>query len=449
MNEPLVSIIIPVYNGENYLREAIDSAIAQTYSNIEIIVVNDGSNDDGATEKIALSYQDRIRYFNKENGGVATALNLAIQKMEGTYFSWLSHDDMYYPNKIERQMQALYESGNMQWVVQSDYDLLQQNSQLVTTVSHNNTYSMDQLTNSVFSVLQGLVHGCTLLIHKSHFERVGVFDESLISTQDYDLWFRILRNQRSIYIKEPLIIARLHNEQGTHTIISHNPERENLHINFIDNLTQEEMSSMYGSPYNFYHRMCCFFKGGNMNQSYSYANQKFQEANIPENISEQIVKLESYIQEISGNADRICIFCAGEYGIRLYQELRSKLISIDCFSDNNPDKWGYLFDNITCVPPKELEEYKERTLVIVATRTPDEIVDQLRSLDFPYVVTKQEIDGVLFGVQPVKWVTSTNGLDFSSEEAKSLIEFFNQTIFDLCKYYEARLSKAKYLGGLN
>lgn len=84
--DPLVSIIIPVYNGSNYMREAIDSALAQTYSNIEIIVVNDGSNDDGETRNIALSYGDKIRYFEKENGGVSTALNLGIKNMGGIFF---------------------------------------------------------------------------------------------------------------------------------------------------------------------------------------------------------------------------------------------------------------------------------------------------------------------------------------------------------------------------
>ena len=79
---PLVSIVIPFYNGENFLREAIDSALAQTYKNIEVIVVNDGSRDEGKTREIALSYGDRIRYFEKQNGGCATALNHGIAQLK-------------------------------------------------------------------------------------------------------------------------------------------------------------------------------------------------------------------------------------------------------------------------------------------------------------------------------------------------------------------------------
>ena len=110
---PLVSIVVPVYNGTNYVRQAIDSALAQTYSNIEIIVVNDGSTDDGETERVVRAYGDKVRYFNKSNGGVSSALNLGIHEMKGEYFSWLSHDDEYYPQKIEQQMNLLseYETG--------------------------------------------------------------------------------------------------------------------------------------------------------------------------------------------------------------------------------------------------------------------------------------------------------------------------------------------------
>ena len=76
---PLVSIVIPVYNGSDFLVEAIESAINQTYKNIEVLVVNDGSNDNNATEKICKSFGEKVRCFYKENGGVATALNLGIK----------------------------------------------------------------------------------------------------------------------------------------------------------------------------------------------------------------------------------------------------------------------------------------------------------------------------------------------------------------------------------
>ena len=102
---PKVSIVIPVYNGERYVRYAIDSALAQTYDNIEIIVVNDGSTD--KTDEIVKSYGNKVRYIKKKNGGVSSALNMAIEKMKGEYFSWLSHDDTYEPTKIEDEIDYL------------------------------------------------------------------------------------------------------------------------------------------------------------------------------------------------------------------------------------------------------------------------------------------------------------------------------------------------------
>lgn len=102
--KPKVSIVIPAYNASNFLEQAIDSALAQTYSNFEIIVVNDGSEDDGATAKVAEKYSGKIRYIEKQNGGSSSALNVGIQNMNGEWFSWLSHDDLYEPDKLEKQI---------------------------------------------------------------------------------------------------------------------------------------------------------------------------------------------------------------------------------------------------------------------------------------------------------------------------------------------------------
>ena len=107
MYSPKISIVIPAYNASNYLAQAIDSALAQTYPNTEILVINDGSRDDGATETVALSYGEKIRYFSKENGGSSSALNMGIANMTGEWFSWLSHDDLYVPHKLEKQIQYI------------------------------------------------------------------------------------------------------------------------------------------------------------------------------------------------------------------------------------------------------------------------------------------------------------------------------------------------------
>ncbi|MFD0673620.1 glycosyltransferase [Cohnella sp. GCM10027633] len=398
---PLVSIVIPVYNGSNYLREAINSALAQTYENIEVLVVNDGSRDDGATENIARSYGDRIRYLYKENGGVATALNLGIQLMQGEYFSWLSHDDIYVPNKIEMAIAALLRDGDVTRLVFSEYELLNVDSGVSSPVRLGATYSEQQLTNGVFPVIQHLIHGCDVLVHRSHFTRVGIFNEELRTTQDYDLWFRMFRFQKALFIPEPLVISRLHPEQGSKTINRFELERSELHIGFMNRLTEQEMVSMYGSPYNYYYQLSCFFKGSGLQMAYELANERFQAAVIPDILDVQLEQFREKIERFSeGKARRLCIFGTGNYGLRLLQELQGRRVQVDCFSDNNPNKWGQKYDEVECVAPKVLEEQKETTLILVAARTPAEMIEQLTSAGFPYVHTKQELDEIFIQTPP-------------------------------------------------
>ena len=149
-----------------------------------------------------------------------------------------------------------------------------------------------------------------------------------------------------------------------------------------------------------------------MNESYILANQKLLKTDVPLTLTEQLSGLQMYIKELSnGKADQICIFGAGEYGTRLYEDLRGKLISVHYFSDNDPLKWGHLFHHINCISPSQLKEEKERMLVIVATRSPTIIVSELTSKGFPYVTTKQEVDRVLINVSPAKWTTTMDNIN--------------------------------------
>lgn len=247
MFHPKVSIVIPVYNGANYMREAIDSALAQTYDNIEVLVINDGSQDEGATDTIACSYGEKIRYFYKENGGVATALNFGIEKMEGEYFSWLSHDDKYKPNKVENQIDHLQTLEN-DTILYGGYELMDENSQIYASVNHSELYPKEKLDVSLFPVLRGLANGCTMLIHKSHFDRVGVFDLALPTTQDYELWFNMFRDAKIRYFSDINVIMRQHKQQGSKAIDGHIEECNILWISFIKRLTVEEMCQMEETP---------------------------------------------------------------------------------------------------------------------------------------------------------------------------------------------------------
>ena len=244
---PLVSIIIPVYNGSNYMKEAIDSALSQTYEHIEIIVVNDGSIDD--TEKIAKSYGDKIRYFSKENGGVASALNLAIKEAKGEYISWLSHDDVYYPNKVLTQIGILSSIEDKNTILLSDIEMINSKSEITGKRVLSELYPKKRINNSLFLLLNGMVHGCTLLIKRSIFFEFNLFDESLMTVQDYSLWFNIFKKYKTYYVDKILIQSREHPDRG-HNTLMHNTQNEQIFLwnKMVLGLTIKEVADIIGVP---------------------------------------------------------------------------------------------------------------------------------------------------------------------------------------------------------
>lgn len=247
-----MSIIIPVYNGANYLSEAIDSALTQAYPNIEVLVVNDGSTDQGKTERIATSYGDKIRYFYKENGGVASALNYGIRAMTGEYFSWLSHDDIYMNNKISKALESLAQLEDKKRVVCCAYEVVDENRKFLYEINPVKEYGADKLEIPLFPVFRCCINGCGLLIHKSHFERVGTFNEKLLTTQDYDFWFRLLRGEQLHFIDDICFYSRSHEAQGSRQLFDKHIEECNaLWIRLFKSLTLFEKCAIGGNEYDF------------------------------------------------------------------------------------------------------------------------------------------------------------------------------------------------------
>ena len=259
---PLVSIIIPVYNGSNYMKEAIDSALVQTYKNIEVIIVNDGSTDN--TDEIARSYGDKIRYFKKENGGVATALNLAIENANGEYISWLSHDDIYFENKIEAQIKELEKLEDKNTILYSYWIGLYEPSKDMISCKFQNESNKNKLDNTLYPVLFGLVHGCTLLIPKICFEKIGYFDTALRTKQDTAFWYKLFPKFNVHFMPQELVKYRFHAQQDSE-VLKHIDREENLQFfgNIIETISNDEIDKMYNSRMEFWFEFFERFNFGN------------------------------------------------------------------------------------------------------------------------------------------------------------------------------------------
>lgn len=303
MSDPKVSIVIPVYNGADYLGDAIESALAQTYSNLEIIVVNDGSRDAGATEAIAKAYGDKIRYIFQPNGGVAKALNTGIEHMRGDYFSWLSHDDMYMPEKVAQEVALVRTQADATTIVAEGIQVVDAAGKYLYTVDLYDRYSEEELSRPLFALLRGGINGCAMLIHRSHFARVGLFDTTLPTTQDFDLWFRMLRGQRLCYAHSANTLSRAHAAQGSKARLeAHIEECDALWIRMMENLTDAERVQLDGSPRQFYENQWAFLqeKTGYA-RAMGYAWRKAMD-----------YRLEEYAQ--APTQKRLGALC-GEYGI--------------------------------------------------------------------------------------------------------------------------------------
>lgn len=286
---PKVSIIIPIYNGANYMREAIDSALNQTYNNIEIIVVNDGSSDN--TEEIALSYGKSIKYYKKENGGVSTALNLALTKMTGDFFSWLSHDDVYLPEKIETQINYLTNNYGFDsnTILYSNYFIIDEKS----IIKYEKVLNNDELIKKPeYSLLRNAINGITLLIPKKAFDECGNFSIDLKCTQDYELWFRMMDKYNFIHIPYTLAKTRVHSGQETNTNPKVITEGNPLWIKMMDSVPDKRKKLLEGSVYNYYYEMACFLGKTPYIESLKYCIEKLHklDPNINITLSDFILK---------------------------------------------------------------------------------------------------------------------------------------------------------------
>lgn len=200
---PQVSVIIPTYNSARYVVDAVESVLAQTYRDFEVIVIDDGSTDE--TPEVMKRYGAPVRYLRQENAGVAAARNRGIAESSGRYVAFLDADDVWLPQKLERQINALAINYGVQ-ACDTGYVL-------ADTTLNPVAVKRNLRSGSTFKEL--LLRGTVVFIgsvicEKEILERVGGFDPALSQCADWDMWIRVSSQTEFVYIDEALVYYRQH-----------------------------------------------------------------------------------------------------------------------------------------------------------------------------------------------------------------------------------------------
>ena len=193
----LVSIIIPSYNYENFIIEAINSALSQSHSNIEIIVVDDGSTDETASIVRALAKNDeRIFYIHQYNQGLSAARNTGVKRSKGEFIVFLDADDILHPEKIQAHLEHFSQKPKADISYgRSRYFLSGKPEETFANIDLDNTEWMSGVSGNAAAVMPLLVVNnimpvCSAMLRRTVVEQVGDFDTTLKSLEDWDYWLR-------------------------------------------------------------------------------------------------------------------------------------------------------------------------------------------------------------------------------------------------------------------
>lgn len=211
-HHPKVSIWIPSYNHARFLPATLDSILAQSYRNFEVIIVDDGSPDDSL--RIAHEYAGRHPEFirvlthpRRENRGIAATVNLAFENSKGEYLMGIPSDDIMYPDKLERQVEFLDKHPDVGWVYSyADYIDEEGHLHRLGLFGEDLTRTADPLESLIE---RNVIPGMTVLMRRETARRVGLHDDSLVYN-DWEYWVRMLAQSKVAFIDRPLIMYRLH-----------------------------------------------------------------------------------------------------------------------------------------------------------------------------------------------------------------------------------------------
>ena len=218
-NSNLVSVVIPVYNSEKYLEECLDSILNQTYENIEIIAINDGSED--SSLDILKKYSNKIRIFPQENQGLASSLNLGVSKIKGNWLKWFSPDDIMYPYMIETLVgEAKKHSDNT--IFYSNWNIIDDAGKILREFHESNYNELSAFDYNVRLLDGQQINVNTTLISTHLLEKCTIRELADPVAIDYDFFLHsaLLYSTRFHLISKPLVKYRVHTDQLSHKNIS-------------------------------------------------------------------------------------------------------------------------------------------------------------------------------------------------------------------------------------
>lgn len=200
---PKVSVVIATYNRAHFIKDAVNSILAQTFSDYEIVIVDDGSKDN--TKEIVQGYGEKVRYFYQANQGKSAAQNYAVSQSRGEYIALLDDDDIWLPNKLEIQMKGLEENPELGFVC-SESDLIDEKGEFIRR------WKRKPSNQETFASLyeENFIQHSSVVVRKELLNVVGGLDVALKTTEDYDLWLRLAKVCRFRYIDKSLVIYRQH-----------------------------------------------------------------------------------------------------------------------------------------------------------------------------------------------------------------------------------------------
>jgi alpha-1,3-rhamnosyltransferase len=244
MKLPVITVIIPAYNHAHFIEETIRSVIAQTYSNIELIILNDGSKDNTTevVESLAEECKQRFlryEYVDKDNEGLAETLNRGVEWSQGEYISLIASDDVMMPSRVEELYKALSDKDDSYGLALGDAEFIDNDSNIIkltgdakrddksleyprfigfATRNRSDVKAADNIFSYDLLIKGNYLPAMSVLMSKSALIDVGLFTPG-VALEDWDLWLRMSRNYKGVYIDKAVSYYRMHDTNSVKTIV--------------------------------------------------------------------------------------------------------------------------------------------------------------------------------------------------------------------------------------